>query len=143
MEFRWIYGTDKIDLCYHVRKIVFVDEQGFAGETEYDNFDQVSYHLEVMNNNEIVATARVFKEHETDTAYHCGRICILKEYRGTGLGLTIMEQIKLKAIELKATALELSAQVRAKEFYAKAGYTEYGETYLDEGCPHVMMKLEL
>ena len=34
----------------------------------------------------------------------------------------------------------LSAQVQAKPFYESLGYRAEGEEYLDEGCPHVMMR---
>ena len=34
----------------------------------------------------------------------------------------------------------LSAQLQAKPFYESLGYRAEGEEYLDEGCPHVMMR---
>ena len=37
----------------------------------------------------------------------------------------------------------LLAQVQAKPFYESLGYVAEGEEYLDEGCPHVMMRKQL
>ena len=37
----------------------------------------------------------------------------------------------------------LSGQVRVAGFYEKLGYIKQGETYLDEGCPHIWMKKNL
>lgn len=143
LTFNWIYGNKNIESCYSVRKAVFVDEQGFDGENEFDDIDSISHHLEMCKNGVIIGTARVFKEHADDIAYHCGRICILKDYRNDGLGLVLMEHVKSKIQELGGASIELSAQVRVKEFYKKAGYIEFGHQYLDEGCPHIMMQLNL
>ena len=75
----WFYGKEQIDNCFFVRKKVFVIEQGFSEELEFDDIDSIAYHLCIYDdNNQPIATARLFQEHGV---YHCGRICILKEYR--------------------------------------------------------------
>lgn len=137
MNFLWKYGKSDIADCYLVRKKVFVEEQGFDGEAEFDTLDSVSHHLLITQNNIPIATARLFL---AEDGFHCGRICVLKECRKTGIGLVIMQKLEEKAISLGADSLSLSAQIRAAGFYEKAGYTKYGEEYLDESCPHIAMK---
>lgn len=47
----------------------------------------------------------------------------------------------LEEIGFKQTdTIYLSAQLQAKGFYEKLGYLAYGDEYMDEHCPHIMMK---
>lgn len=137
MDFTWNYGKNEIADCYFIRKKVFVEEQGFACETEFDDIDGYAHHLLVREDKQPIATARLFCE---GSSYHCGRIAILPEYRGRNIGLALMSALEKKAKELGGACLELSAQTRVVNFYEKAGYTKFGEEYMDEHCPHVMMK---
>ena len=70
-----------------IREIVFVDEQGF--QEEFDSVDEFATSLVMYDNDKAVATCRYFKL-ENDTAYLIGRIAVLKEYRGKGLGAMII-----------------------------------------------------
>lgn len=140
MKMEWNYGKKGIADCFLVRKKVFIDEQQFSEELEFDEIDAKAYHLCIYNENKPIATARLFEE---NGVYHCGRICILSEYRGKGIGLALMQEIERKAKEFMAKTLVLSAQVRVKPFYLRAGYIEYGEEYLDEYCPHIEMRKDL
>lgn len=134
MNFTWKHSKDGILDCFSVRKKVFVLEQGFCENTEFDSIDDIALHLCVKNDDTPIATARLFKEGEH---YHCGRICILAAHRKDGLGRRIMQEIEHKAIELNGTVLELSAQLAVSDFYKKCGYLPEGDVYLDEHCPHI------
>ena len=68
-----------------------------------------------------------------------GRIAVIKEYRGTGLGNKVVKSLENKAKELNCTTVKLSAQQRAQMFYEKLGYHSIGEIYYDEWCPHITM----
>lgn len=140
MEILWKYGKTDIADCYFVRKKVFVEEQGFDSELEFDDIDAIAHHLLLCEDGKPMATARLFSE---NGEYHCGRICILQEYRKRGIGLIIMKELEKKAAELGALRLMLSAQVRVSGFYEKAGYIPYGEEYPDEFCPHIAMSKNL
>lgn len=140
MNFTWKYGKNDIAKCYNVRKKVFIEEQGFSPDTEFDDIDNLAYHLLLCEGEKAVATARLFHDGHS---YHCGRICVLKEYRGKNIGLMVMNELENKARELGADFLELSAQIQAAIFYEKAGYTKFGEEYMDEHCPHIMMRKEI
>lgn len=124
----------------HIRKTVFMDEQGF--KEEFDETDGRSLHAVLFIDGKAAATARMFTEN-SGKSYHIGRVAVLKEYRKSGLGREIMTALCKKAKEAGAETCELSAQCRAKEFYAKLGFTEKGGIYLDEGCPHIYMEKKL
>lgn len=134
MNFNWKHSKDGNADCFSVRKKVFVLEQGFSEGNEFDETDDIALHLCVTKDGEPIAAARLFKEGEH---YHCGRICILKEYRKSGVGRLIMEQLERKTMELGGTVLALSAQLAVSDFYKKCGYVPMGDVYLDEHCPHI------
>lgn len=139
MEFLWKYGANDVEACYHIRKKVFMDEQGFLNE--FDDTDAVAWHLLVQSGGTPIATARLYTV--DGHTYHCGRICVLPDHRGGGIGLAMMREMEHKAKELRAAVLELSAQLQAEGFYQKAGFIREGEPYMDEHCPHVLMKKPL
>ncbi len=75
-----------------------------------------------------------------DGVYKIGRVCVLKSARKTGAGRAVMEALERKIKSLGGWEAQLGAQIRAKGFYQRLGYEAFGETFLDEGCPHIMMK---
>ena len=118
-----------------IREKVFVLEQGF--ENEFDDIDNIAYHLVVFYQEQPVGTARMFDE---NGQMMLGRIAVLKEYRHLHIGSQILQLLENKARELGYHEVVLSAQVRVKSFYEKNGYVCLGEQYLDEYCPHIHMK---
>lgn len=125
-----IYFND----AYAVRKQVFMDEQGFS--TELDETDKIATHVILYDNEKPIATGRIYQENDE---YHIGRICVLKAYRKNHLASIVMQT--LEEIGFKQTdTIYLSAQLQAKGFYEKLGYLAYGDEYMDEHCPHIMMK---
>lgn len=125
-----IYFND----AYAVRKQVFMDEQGFS--TELDETDKIATHVILYDNDKPIATGRIYQE---NGEYHIGRICVLKAYRKNHLASIVMQT--LEEIGFKQTdTIYLSAQLQAKGFYEKLGYLAYGDEYMDEHCPHIMMK---
>lgn len=120
--------------AHYIRETVFIKEQGF--ENEYDEIDKIAKHIVIYDNEKAVATCRVFwcgKEN----SYHVGRIAVLKEYRGTGLGRMIMTEAENLTKSLGGKTLKLGGQLRAAGFYDKIGYERCGDEYLDEGYPHI------
>lgn len=156
MKLAWFdKKSDAID-CFSIRKKVFVLEQGFSEELEFDDIDGLAYHLCVYDEElRPIAAARLFVSPNSpsgDNGFHCGRICVLKEYRGGGMGKIIMAAMEQKARELVPMLslvaqiddeLVLSAQLTAMGFYEKCGFIAEGESYLDEHCPHIKMSKSL
>lgn len=158
-KFTWTNGLIGIEDCKQIRQTVFVDEQGFSAELEFDEIDAYTntYHLFMRIDGNPAAAARIFMDKTTEHkinedkkeknkaksgeshTWHAGRICILPRYRGIGAGLLLMQEIERKVIELLGREIILSSQVRAAPFYEKAGYSAYGEEFYDEHCPHINM----
>lgn len=132
-------GLSDSPAAVEIRKAVFIDEQGF--QNEFDETDDTAYHAVMTINDEPAAVGRLYCD--ADGNYHIGRIAVLKQFRGMGLGREIVSALETVAADLNADEVQLSAQVRAKKFYEKLGYSEEGSEYFDEFCPHILMKKRL
>lgn len=123
-----------------IRNRVFQDEQGF--EDEFDEIDENNRakHMVIYKNGEPIATCRFFKINDE---YKIGRIAVVKEYRGQGIGKMIVRCAEEKVYELGGRELSLSSQVRVQGFYEKLGYVAEGEIYMDQMCPHIKMRKKL
>ncbi len=126
------------DDVIRIRQMVFIEEQGF--QNEFDNIDEIATHIVMYNqNNEPIATCRIFKDKEKDV-YILGRLAVIKQYRDHHIGSKIVEEAEKIVISEGGKSLCLHAQCRVKNFYTKLGFVEYGQEDDDEGCPHIWMK---
>lgn len=131
----------KIYRCLHedavlIRTKVFMEEQGF--KEEFDDIDPVGTHLVLYDGAVPAACCRIFRS--GDKCYSIGRIAVLREYRGQGIGRIIVQKAEQHIREAGGAKIILSAQVRVKGFYQGLGYHCEGEVYMDEECPHIKME---
>ena len=120
-----------------VRTAVFVVEQGISKDLENDEWDEKSYHVLLSVNSKDVATGRLLP-----TGY-IGRVCVVKEFRGTGLGKKIMKALINKAKEQGMPSVSLSSQTQALEFYKGLGFEKASDEYMEAGIPHIKMNLKV
>jgi ElaA protein len=136
MSFHVVETTDTA-AAHALRRVVFIDEQGFSEDEEWDDLDAGALQLLVMEGDTPVATARLLYEGADG---RIGRICVLKDYRGHGLGaLLVRHGIDHFAAQDEITQVVLGAQVRAQGFYEKLGFAPVGDVYDDGGVPHQEM----
>lgn len=126
--------------CFALREEVFIQEQGFAPEEEWDDLDAGAEHLLATRDGTAIGTARLLKE---PGAGRIGRICVRKSARGTGLGAELVRAGIARLAEQGFTRIVLGAQVRAMGFYETLGFAPCGEVYDDGGVPHREMALVL
>ncbi|MCI5603646.1 MAG: GNAT family N-acetyltransferase [Clostridiales bacterium] len=123
-----------------IRKQVFMEEQGF--KNEFDDIDNISFHIVMYDENRPVATCRVYED-IVKNEYILGRLSVVKEYRGMSLGAKMIGEAEKIVKEKGGTSIRLHAQCRVTPFYGQQGYKEYGVIEDDEGCPHIWMKKQL
>lgn len=142
MECKIIQGDKDpmIQDAYYIRDCVFTQEQGFPAEIDIDEYDAVAAHCLLYKDDKIIGTARLIPQ---ETRGKIGRVAILKEFRGLGLGLVVMEALIAEAQRLHYDSLNLSSQVYAVPFYQKLGFEVVGDAYLEDGEPHIMMTKSL
>lgn len=120
-----------------VRIAVFVDEQRFPADEEFDAHDADSLHAVAYDGDRPVATGRLLPD------ARIGRMAVLPAYRGTGVGGRLLERLVRCAAERGEPAVTLSSQVRAICFYERHGFVAEGPEYDDTGVPHRTMRRRL
>ncbi|WP_067782868.1 GNAT family N-acetyltransferase [Actinomyces vulturis] len=143
------------DLCLGIRLEVFVGEQHVPFEEEVDLLDEAGSTLHILATDaegNPLGTARLLQDPDHLGQVHLGRLAVVKEARGTGLGARLVREVETMALvggsvpitdsfgqptgEGEVTVI-LSAQEQAMGFYSKLGYEVVsGESYLDAGIPH-------
>ena len=118
-----------------IRIEVFMKEQGF--ENEFDDIDDVSFHIVAFDEEKPIGTCRFFKE---NNHYTIGRVAVLKEYRNQHIGQSLLESAEKEIKKLNEGLIVVHAQVRVSRFYEKKGYIQFGQIDDDEGVPHMWMK---
>jgi predicted GNAT family N-acyltransferase len=119
-----------------IRFAVFVEEQKVPAEMELDEHDEVCVHVIARSGGRAVGTGRLLPDG------HIGRMAVLAQARGRGVGaamlLALMEKARLRGDKEVA----LSAQTHAIGFYRKHGFVAQGPQYLDAGIAHQSMRLK-
>ncbi|WP_394352106.1 GNAT family N-acetyltransferase [Rhodobacter sp. SGA-6-6] len=136
-----IAPTQDIATCRALRRKVFIEEQGVSEADEVDGLDDQAIHLLALVDGRPLGCARLLVQGETGKV---GRVCVLAEARGTGLGAALMRAAVAEFRKLPGVAkVKLGAQTHALGFYERLGFTAFGPEYLDAGIPHRDMQLVL
>lgn len=126
--------TDDLSACHALRRTVFIEEQGVPEAEELDDQDAGAVHLLARLDGRPVGSARLILKGDTGKI---GRVCVLKDQRGTGLGAALM-RAALDALRARPgiSRAKLGSQVHAIAFYEKLGFVAEGPVYDDAGIPH-------
>jgi predicted GNAT family N-acyltransferase len=124
----------------NIREKVFIQEQKVTPELEWDGMDENAMHFLVFKDEEAIGCARavVIKNY-----MQLGRMAVLKEYRGQGIGSALLEKAIVTAILNQISSIHISAQCYAIDFYLKFGFEVTSDIYLDAEIPHRDMTLKL
>jgi len=133
---KWIDGLLQLK---NIREKVFIQEQKVTPQLEWDGMDEKAIHFLVFNDKAAIGCARaiVIKDH-----MQLGRMAVLKEYRGQGIGSALLEKAMTIAKLNQLSAIYISAQCHAIDFYKKFGFEVTSDIYLDAEIPHRDMTLD-
>jgi predicted GNAT family N-acyltransferase len=119
-----------------VRRQVFVHEQGVPEPDEWDAADVTCHHvLALKEKRDAVGTGRL------EPTGKIGRVAVLPQYRGTGVGSEIVSHLVNLATELGFTQVYLHSQTTAVGFYERFGFRAEGPEFDEVGIPHRRMLL--
>ncbi len=121
-----------------LRQDVFVVEQECA-YPDLDGRDVESGALHVWAEDDdgtVVATLRVLREPGGEV--RIGRVATARSMRGQGLARTLVSE----ALERTEGAVVLDAQTHLAPWYAGLGFVRDGEEFVEDGIPHVPMRLD-
>lgn len=117
-----------------VREAVFVAEQGVPAEMEYDRWDSLSVHVLARGpSGEAIGTGRLLPDG------HIGRMAVLRDWRGKGVGTTLLSHLLDLAHQRGMDHIVLNAQTSASDFYRHFGFATEGGEFMEAGIPHVRM----
>ena len=132
--------TSELYQILQLRAEVFVVEQDCVYQ-DVDGKDQKSLHIFGIKNQQIVAYTRIFKPGDYLEKAAIGRVVVAADCRKRDFGKAIM-QASITAVKdhFNTTDIGLSAQTYLLNFYRDLDFTALGETYLEDGIPHVYME---
>jgi predicted GNAT family N-acyltransferase len=130
--------------AYALRTEVFVVEQGVDAAIERDERDPEADHVLATVDGRPTGAGRLLVEpagfEGVDPAFgavgHLGRLVVLADARGQGLGAALVRAIEDRAAERGLRCVYLGAQTYAVPFYERLGYAAYGEAFAGADMPH-------
>ena len=132
---KWI---DEYELLTMIREKVFIEEQKVTSQLEWDGMDKDAIHFLAFKDKKGVGCARAFV---IQNRMQLGRMAVLREYRGEGIGSALIETAITLANLNQLSGIYISAQCHAIDFYKKFGFEVTSDIYLDAEIPHRDMKL--
>ena len=122
-----------------LRSEVFVVEQTCIYQ-DLDDKDQLSLHVFVHHDDELVACARIVPAGLAYPEISIGRVIVAEAYRKQQLGHELLRYC-LAQIEKHygPQPIVLSAQAHLQDFYKKHNFVPDGAIYLEDGIPHIHM----
>lgn len=124
------------------REAVFVVEQN-CPYYDIDGLDYPSLHMLYKDEDgSVQACLRIFEKVDEPGTMQIGRLVTVA--RGVGLGGKILHQaVEWIRENCDANGIYLEAQQYAIGFYAKEGLQVVSDPFLEDGIPHVQMRLQL
>jgi predicted GNAT family N-acyltransferase len=131
------YEVDFKDLRA-IRETVFVVEQQVPLDLEWDDLDPRCQHVIARDReHRPIGTGRLTPEHKI------GRMAVLKEWRGKGVGEALLQALIDEARRLGWNEVSLHAQASAIGFYEKFAFQPEGERFQEAGIEHQAMRLSI
>ncbi len=126
-----------------LRQQVFIVEQD-CPYNDADGLDQQCWHLlgyaMVEGDKQLVAYSRIVPAGVKFEQPAIGRVVTSPLVRREGAGRQLMSQ-SIKALQqlFASNSCRISAQMYLLDFYQGFGFEEVGESYLEDGIPHIDM----
>lgn len=150
---KWALAPEDVEAAFEVRREVFVREQGYTEEQEFDGAEDKALHVLVQlvpgcattpgaARNLGAARLLLDASHDPPVAY-VSRLSVLPFARRMGLGRAIVEFMLEEVRGMGCTTVRAGAQKTALEFWAKLGFQPTGEEYMDFHVPHEWTELEV
>ena len=126
-----------MERAYAIRRRVFIEEQRVPEEIELDADDARAFHALATLDGAAIGCGRML-DHGNDEV-KIGRMAVLPEYRGTGVGRQILRFLMSRARTRGLRKAILHAQLSAEGFYLREGFTPVGGVFDEAGIAHRKM----
>ncbi|WP_217511247.1 GNAT family N-acetyltransferase [Vibrio metschnikovii] len=135
--------TQQLYELLKLRVDVFVVEQACA-YPELDDKDMQSdvWHLLGYQDQSLIAYARLLAPGISYPSASIGRVATQQQARGNGLGRKLLDQALVECQHhWPEHDIEIGAQHYLASFYQSYGFQPTSAVYLEDGIPHIDMKL--
>jgi ElaA protein len=124
-----------------LRSEVFVVEQNCV-YLDADNKDYHCHHVMGWHDLKLVAYARIVPPGISYEEISIGRVVSSPAFRNTGTGKLLMQKSIEAARSLYPVgSIKIGAQLYLKKFYESFSFIQCSDTYLEDGIPHIEMRL--
>ena len=133
--------VDELFEIYKLRVSVFVVEQHCPYQ-EVDDFDRSALHLCAREDGKLIAYLRILPKGTAFEEVSLGRVISVNRRCGGG-SLLVNEGIRAAREKFGAESIVLEAQTYARGLYEKQGFVQVSDEFLEDGIPHIKMRLSL
>jgi ElaA protein len=125
-----------------LRAEIFVVEQNCAYQ-DPDRLDLEAHHCLYRENDRLLAYLRALAPRDDTGESTLGRIVVHETRRGRQLGRALVQHgIDYNLATWPGHPIGISAQAHLEAFYRSLGFESQGEGYLEDGIPHIHMRLQ-
>ena len=142
IEIAEVRSPEQLEQALAIRLAVFVAEQGVSRALEIDGRDDEAQHLLALQGEVPVGTLRL-RWVEDGRVAKIERVAVLPPARGAKVGRRLVAAALALARAGGAERATLHAQTTVQQFYAGLGFVAYGPEFIEDGIPHVAMRLPL
>jgi ElaA protein len=133
--------TDQLYQIMRLRQLVFVVEQNCV-YPDLDGLDRDSFHLCVWRDGELLAYLRCLPPGLDYIESALGRIVVSQQARGLKLGRELVSRgITFNLETWPGSGIRIGAQTYLEKFYQDLGFEAVGDSYIEDGIPHIKMLL--
>ena len=129
------------DALLAVREVVFVLEQNVPVEEERDALDPRCRHVIARDRDgQPIGAGRLVPPQAVGAPARIGRMAVLREWRGAGVGDAMLHAMLREAREQGWNDISLNAQVSAQSFYVRHGFVPVDDRFIEAGIEHQAMR---
>ena len=133
--------TSELYEILRARAEIFVVEQNCVYQ-DLDGVDYRSLHVYYEEDGRVLAYLRAFEKEDMENTVQMGRVLSIEH--GIGLGGKILKDgLKIISEKMNPKFIYIEAQCYAVGYYEKVGFEVCSDEFLEDGIPHVQMKLLL
>jgi predicted GNAT family N-acyltransferase len=131
----WAFDEPKLRMLRHT---VFVLEQGVPERIEWDGIDKDCSHAIAEDSaGNVIGCGRLLPDG------HIGRLSVLPDWRGRGVGTALLGRLIALATERGHGRVMANAQEHACSFYERNGFISVGDAFSEAGIVHRAMERAL
>jgi len=136
---RFASSTEDRDLAFALRRDVFEVEQNVPRPLDRDPYDFNADHVVAFDSSgHCIGTGRAVRV--DSRTCQIGRMAVAKSWRRNGVGAAVLDSLERMAALRGLREITVHSQLPAESFYRNRGYSTQGESFLEEGVPHVLMR---